>query len=328
MSEAAVETPPAAETPDTSTPSESSPGFGQTVTGSPEVTGSPGFSSHSVTPEGSDTPDSSPESSGDGWAEKWVNPDGTFKDGWNENLPTSLGESASALTFKSVDDLARSFVSTKQMLGKMSQKWEAPADDATPEQIQEWKEHIGAPLDAAGYGDLKPEGIGDDIWDNDRAKDFIENVALPGNMSKEAVAKAIEWQAKAAQDEIAGREQKVNEYLMGEEKSLRQEWGSKYDEMFHMAQRAIATGGGDLESPDFNNAAVYKAFAGLAQKMGEDHLLNGETTTLSQSQYQAAKTDQDPSTNTQRARAYRGELGQEAQEQAQRSIQQDLSRGK
>jgi hypothetical protein len=62
----------------------------------------------------------------------WANADGTLDPGWLDKLDGDLKGNASLRSIGTVQDLAKSYVATKQLIGK---KLEAPGEGATPEQI-------------------------------------------------------------------------------------------------------------------------------------------------------------------------------------------------
>ena len=71
----------------------------------------------------------------------WVKDDGSFSEGWLDRLPDDLKGHASLKVLPSLTDLAKSYVQTKSMVGK---RLEAPGENATPEQLTEWRKVLAS----------------------------------------------------------------------------------------------------------------------------------------------------------------------------------------
>src|SRR5688572_27643441 len=79
---------------------------------------------------------------------RWADENGTFSERWMDRLPEEIRGHASLKSIGSVQDLAKSYIHTKGMVGA---KLEMPGEQATPEQIANWRRIVGAPERPEGY---------------------------------------------------------------------------------------------------------------------------------------------------------------------------------
>lgn len=104
----------------------------------------------------------------------WAKEDGAFADGWIDRLPPDLRGEASLRVMPSIPDLAKSYVATKKRIGA---KLEMPGENATPEQVSNWRRTVGAPDRPEGYlgetPSLRPEAVPEHLWDTESERKFL-----------------------------------------------------------------------------------------------------------------------------------------------------------
>ena len=83
--------------------------------------------------------------------------DGVLNEGWQGTLEEDIREEKSLLSFKSVGDLAKSFVNTKKMVGK--NVIAIPGDISSEGEWQEFHKAGGRPETVADYNLKVPEGF-------------------------------------------------------------------------------------------------------------------------------------------------------------------------
>ena len=247
---------------------------------------------------------------------------GTFSEGWQGKLGGDLKDHPSLAPIGSLEDLAKSYVHTKQMVGK---RLEAPGEDATPEQLAEWRKVVGAPETADAYGDLRPESVPEELWDSESAKAFSE-IAHKHNLPPAAVKEIVGHYANEIQAGLEASEAEAAQFVQGQKQQLQKEWGGEFDRNLNIAaQAARAVGLNPEENQIFTDAEVVKAFANMGRLMSEDKLVQGDSRGVNGSITDRIQEITDPSSQSTLAREYRGELGPERQAAAQQQYHQLLA---
>jgi hypothetical protein len=171
--------------------------------------------------------------------ESFVAPDGAFSEGWKENLPEDLRVEKSLDTFKTVQDLAKSFVVTKKMLGK--DKVILPNDRSSPAEVEEFYNALGRPKTKEDYKLDKPKDLPDEYWNQDilgQAKEVFHKIGL--------TQKQVEAIVKFDNDRlIRGLQQNKQDSELSQseaESLLHQDWGNAYDQKIHIGNVAIEEG--------------------------------------------------------------------------------------
>lgn len=224
-------------------------------------------------------------------AEKpWIDESGKFSEGWPTKLSDELGESRLGLgKFKDVNALAKAHLELERTLGHKANQVVVPGKDAKPEDIAKYRKQIGVPDTLEAY-DFKPEKMPDGTeWNGEVAKPFakwaFDNNVPPAKM-KELAAMHFDHMAMIpkAQEAVVQQQQ---EAVIAE---LRKEWGESFDRNTSRAAQAVKLAGIDpnVDPAAFDNPHVIRAFAALADKMGEDNFVNRDGTPLMQDAYSQA----------------------------------------
>ena len=255
----------------------------------------------------------------------WAKEDGSFNDGWAERLPEQIRGHASLKVIGSLPDLAKSYIETKAMIGK---KLEAPAQNASPEQIAAWRKVVGAPDKLEGYyadrKSLRPDSIPEGLWDQKSEQRFVQ-LAHKHHLSPTAVKEILGFYGENVSDGLKASQQHETAHLHNEMSSLRQAWGREFDTNLHTAARVAQMVGLDPKShPIFTSAEVVQAFARIGKLMSEDKLVTGSAGGILGSAADRIRDLTDPSSNSILAREYRGEFGAQRQSAAQAQYHQLL----
>ena len=214
-----------------------------------------------------------PESGAITHAPTIIGEDGKFAENWHETLPEDIREEKSLRDFKDVAGLAKSFVTTKRMLGK--NKIAIPNETATDAEWDEVYSALGRPTTPDDYGLKKPEDMPDEVYSEEVAKKAMQLFHKIGLNRKQAEALFAfnNENAMAAYKDMAEQEEHNARELAD---SLHQEWGRAYDQKVHLGNMAVEQGsGGNAEFKDrlvgrFGNDPDFIRFAAnLGAKFAE-----------------------------------------------------------
>lgn len=211
--------------------------------------------------------------------------DGILNEGWQGTLEEDLREEKSLLSFKTVGDLAKSFVTTKKMVGK--NVIAIPGDASTEGEWQEFHKAGGRPETVADYNLAAPEGFPEEVLEQVFPKARLEvwqERFFKGGVSKKA---AEDFIAEFANDMITdlqvmnqAKELEATELTNG----LATDWGAAFEQKKHLGNIAMneaATsiiGGQPVVNEEFKARLVQKAgddpdiiraFANLGEKFAE-----------------------------------------------------------
>ncbi len=243
-------------------------------------------------------------------APSWVNPDGTFAPGWLDRLGPELKGHPSLATVPTIEDLAKSYVHTKGMVGK---KFQAPSESSTPEEVAAWRKTVGAPDTPEGYDIKMPDGFPADQWDGAAAAE-LGQIAHKHHLTPAAVKEVLALNEKQVQQGMAKLQAEDQAFKEAGMATLRKEWGTNFEQEAYAAKTfATAIGLNPNESLEFASPAFVLAMARGAKMVMGDRLVTSMPASLSggiESRIQGIKESPE----------YRGDRGGEAQAAAQRQL--------
>lgn len=207
-----------------------------------------------------------------------VNPDGTFIEGWTNHLPEELrADSLRATNFRSVEELTKGFINAQKMIGRRGVF--VPSEKSTPEEISEFRRALGVPETPEGY-EAKPEQLPPGIdWNDDLAKPFLD-IAHKHNIPKAAMKDLVAMHVEIEKYRGQAMEQQTH---MEAERSftegtqeLQNTWRGDFDSKMMKVRQAAAVLGVPVTSKGFEDPAIVKAFAMVAERyIAEDKLVAG-----------------------------------------------------
>ena len=166
--------------------------------------------------------------------------DGVLNEGWQGTLGEDIREEKSLLSFKSVGDLAKSFVNTKKMVG--ANVITIPTDISTPGEIEAFHIAGGRPDTVADYNLKAPEGFPEEVLEEVFPKARLEawqERFFKGGVSKKAADHFI---AEFANDMITdlqamtqAKELEATELTTG----LATDWGAAFEQKKHLGNIAM-----------------------------------------------------------------------------------------
>lgn len=211
--------------------------------------------------------------------------DGILLEGWQGTLGEDLREEKSLLSFKTVGDLAKSFVNTKKMVG--ANVIPIPTDISTEGEWQEYHKAGGRPDTVADYNLKAPDGFPEEALEKVFPKARLEvwqERFFKGGISKKAADSFI---AEFANDMIIDL-QAVNqskEATATELKSgLATDWGAAFEQKKHLGNIAMNEAASSMVNGQLvvneefkarliqkagNDPDIIRAFANLGEKFAE-----------------------------------------------------------
>ena len=169
--------------------------------------------------------------------------DGVLNEGWQGTLGEDIREEKSLMSFKSVGDLAKSFVNTKKMVG--ANVIPIPTDITTEGEWQEFHKAGGRPDTVADYNLKAPDGFPEEALEQVFPKARLEawqERFFKGGVSKKSADLFI---AEFANDMIADIQamNQASELEATELKSgLATKWGAAFEQRKHLGNIAIEEG--------------------------------------------------------------------------------------
>lgn len=214
----------------------------------------------------------------------WLSTDGKLNKQAYSRLPEDLKALQPTLDkYEDLPTLLRSFHHAQTLVGK---KGLMPLEDNAPEAARKefdsrLREVLKVPKDVEGYGFKKPEGVDDRIWDNDYASQ-VAGILHKHAVSPQAAKELLEHNVKYMGEKAVGieklQEQKQQEYVESQRKSLQEEWGNKFDENAQSAIKYASKFGLDLQKPEIGqNAEFLKFLLQIGDRVGEDKLAFSNT---------------------------------------------------
>jgi hypothetical protein len=189
--------------------------------------------------------------------------------------------------FASPAEVVKSYAALESRLGRSVVK---PGPAASAEEIAAYRRQLGVPESAEGYEvrlpeDL-PEALRDDAAGETLRQDFLAAMHAAG-AGGEVVQSALDWYYATAAESLARQERDAAENRAAQEAELRRDWGGEHDRNLALAQRAVASLGGEAFADFLEGKAVdgvklgdhpafVRAFAEIGRRLGEDAPLDGE----------------------------------------------------
>lgn len=197
----------------------------------------------------------------------YVNADGTFADGWTNNLPEDSAAYKDTLSkYKSVSDMAKALGNANALIGK---KLGVPNEKSSPEEVAAFRRAMGVPDSLDDYK-LAPETLPEGMtWNDNMAKPYAEIAhkhGIPPGAMKELVAQHAKTEM-FKMEAIQATFEKQRTEAVG---TLQREWGNDFDKNIGLAKQAAKIAGVNSNSHGFSDPEVVRGFVRMAQMMSED----------------------------------------------------------
>jgi len=197
----------------------------------------------------------------------YVNPDGTFADGWTNNLPEDSAAYKDTLSkYKSVPDMAKALANANALIGK---KLGVPNEKSSPEEVAAFRRSLGVPdtIDEYKFApDALPEGM---TWDDNNVKNYAE-IAHKHNIPPSAMKALVTEHAKMEHFKMQGMQAQIEKQHVEAVNTLKKEWGGEFEKNIGLAKQAAKIAGVNANSQGFADPEVVRGFVRMAQMMSED----------------------------------------------------------
>ena len=197
----------------------------------------------------------------------YVNPDGTFAEGWANNLPEDSAAYKDTLSkYKSVPDMAKALANANALIGK---KLGVPNEKSSPEEVAAFRRSLGVPDSIDEYKfapDALPEGM---TWDDNNVKNYAE-IAHKHNIPPSAMKALVTEHAKMEHFKMQGMQAQIEKQHVEAVNTLKKEWGGEFEKNIGLAKQAAKIAGVNANSQGFADPEVVRGFVRLSQMMSED----------------------------------------------------------
>jgi len=196
-------------------------------------------------------------------------------------IPEEYKEEKSLQNFNKMDDFVKSYLHSQKMVGL--DKIPVPNKHATEEDWKEVYKKLGSPEAADGYKYSLPE---DHAVPEDTLKSFSEEAVKLGLLPNQADG-IMKYYNEVINQGMNEQNIQTEEARTKAEQELRNEYGSTYDNKITGAKNlATATLGSEFLNSTIlqdgsklgDNPQIVKAFAQLSEKLSEDDIVKGDTT--------------------------------------------------
>lgn len=196
-------------------------------------------------------------------------------------IPAEYKEEKSLQNFNKMDDFVKSYLHSQKMVGL--DKIPVPNKHATDEDWKEVYKRLGSPEAADGYKYSLPEGH---AVPEDTLKSFSEEAVKLGLLPNQADG-IMKYYNEVINQGVNEQNIQAEEARTKAEQELRNEYGSTYDNKITGAKNlATATLGSEFLNSTIlqdgsklgDNPQIVKAFAQLSEKLSEDDIVKGDTT--------------------------------------------------
>lgn len=206
--------------------------------------------------------------------------------GWLAGLPQDLREAHGEKLrgYKKVGDFV------KEHLDKSSKYENAvvlPGENATPEEIQAYREKMGIPPDTTGYELQEPENLPEGVQIDGQLKSWFAEAAhkqgLSNKQAKELYAEFNNLQVSRIQQAREAQQQQVKAQKDKVERELRETYGDSMEAKLEDAKRVynkVFDDGARAELDKMGlgaNPAFLKAMIQLSDRVSEDNFFDGSS---------------------------------------------------
>jgi len=196
-------------------------------------------------------------------------------------IPEEYREEKSLQNFNKMDDFVKSYLHSQKLVGL--DKIAVPNKHATDEDWKEVYKKLGSPETADAYKYSLPE---DHAIPEDTLKSFSEEAVKLGLLPNQADG-IMKYYNEVINQGLNDQNIKAEEARKISEQELRQEFGPTFDNKITGAKNlATATLGADFLNNTMladgsklgDNIQIVKAFANLSEKLSEDDIVKGDST--------------------------------------------------
>ena len=210
----------------------------------------------------------------------FANDKGEFRADWTASLPEDLRESAALKNIKTVEGMAKSYLSAQRMVG--ADKVVLPNENTTEDERAEFYSKLGRPDAPEGY-EFKPVEAKDlpaGVAPNLEFEKAFANKAFELGLTKEQANGLRDWHQNdivlpSLKDADGDMEKEHNVAV----EALKKKWGMGYQANVDLANKVFIKFDPSRQLIDMglgNNPALVEMFAAIGKTMSEDKLIVGQ----------------------------------------------------
>lgn len=206
-----------------------------------------------------------------------LNEKGEFSEGWLDRLGEEFKDSKQILgQFKDPAAMAKTLVNQQRLLGKKANSVLIPGEDASPEEIAEFRSKLGVPDSAESYA-IKPSKLPDGLSWNENDARAINEIAHQNGVPPKAMEAILQKYAELEAGRASLAAETSKKELEAGFKTLKAAWGDKFENERSVAQRAVHYVGGNPDSPGFRDPEVAIVINKLAKLTEEDRMVTSSS---------------------------------------------------
>jgi len=199
----------------------------------------------------------------------------SMPENWKDILAEDLRADPSMKHINDVGALAKSYVHAQRQMG--ADKITVPSKHATEDEWRAAFSKLGLPdsMDKYELNPVKGNPTDDEVFSK------FKEIAYQNSLLPHQAQKVYDWYNGMA-DEMVRKQQIENQAIFDEKlQGLKQEWGDAFADKVQLAQGAVLHVGGEElknymnESGLGNDTVLIKAFAKVAEVLGEDQFKDG-----------------------------------------------------
>lgn len=207
----------------------------------------------------------------------FINPDGTFTEGWLDRLQGFEDSKQILGQFKDLQGMSKTLISQQRMMGKMKDAVLIPNEKSTPEEIGAFHRRLGVPETPESYQAARPNNLSEHSdWTDEFSKQFGD-LAHKLGMTPSQYQHSLDFLAEMEAQSLAEQAQQMEQERQQAFGYLKQQWGDKYDKNMAVVTRLWQTAGGDINAPGLYDPSVVQTIARIAELYAaEDRLVTSD----------------------------------------------------
>ncbi len=211
----------------------------------------------------------------------FVNPDGTFKEGWRDLIPEDVRGRKVFDMATDLPSILKQLGNADALIGRQGKGVMVPTDKSTQTERDMFYEAIGRPKTPADYKIEPPKGL-EDFYDTPLVQEAREDMHR-GGFTQKQVDIVMALDAKRIAQGVKENEEAQVAEREEVERALREKWGEAFDERLGIANRMIeenvsAEAKESILAIIGNNPHVADLLATIGKKFMEDTVIHHDGT--------------------------------------------------
>lgn len=208
----------------------------------------------------------------------FVNPDGTFKDGWQDKfIPEDFRPLGVYKTVTDVPSAMKRLGELEKLRGKQGKGIMPLTPDSTPTERDLFYKALGRPDKPDDYKWEAPKELAQ-YYPAETLKDAMGELHKAG-LTQEQVASVLALDVKRTQTGLESMQKAQEAAVEQATIALKAKWGEAYDERIHLANRMIAENVAEADRPAIlekigNDPIVADFLATIGKKFTEGKIVN------------------------------------------------------